>query len=149
MFGYYKLALKLAAAIAETGCLRTELARAHAQADWLAAHVNELKVERAELLARAYGLAIPVPTVEINRGNLAGADPNYGQQVDMGAAPKLPLGDLLNQARDLAEAKKRGAGNQSNTAGYVDFEDMGDEEARDHGIGHNTAGEVVYQGEER
>jgi hypothetical protein len=126
--------------------LRTRLARAEANFDWLASHVNELKLERAALLERCLGLqlaGVPFIQREALATALPGIDPGYAP-----ALGRLPnLGDVLAKARELADVAKRGGEPEtiaSTAPDMIVFEDMGDEAAAQAGIRHAADGTVVH-----
>lgn len=54
---------EMAAVRAERDLLKTQLTGANANFNWLRLRVNALEVERAALVQRAYGIALPVPEV--------------------------------------------------------------------------------------
>lgn len=136
---------ELVAALAANAELRARIATLEAHFDWIAAHVNELKIERAALLERCVGIQLAgVPIIERQHTSLPGAAANY---VPTGPAPNL--GDILSQAREIAADKRRPNSEQDRSiaavdAGAVSFEDMGDDRARAEGVTHNQRGEVVY-----
>lgn len=144
IFGNKQLLAQLLAEKSITAELRARVASLEAHFDWIAAHVNELKIERAALLERCVGIQLAgVPVIERQSAPLPGADPAY--------APTIPpnLGDILNQAREIADDRRRPTSEQDRSiaavdAGAVSFEDMGDARARDEGVTHNDRGEVVY-----
>jgi hypothetical protein len=126
--------------------LRESLARQTAHFDWLAAVVNELKLERAALLERCLGLQLAgVPFIQRERTSVAlpGADPAYEP-----ATGKLPnIGDVMAKARELADVAKRGGEPEtmaSTAPGMIVFEDMGDGAAAEAGIRHASDGSVVH-----
>lgn len=147
MFGTARaLVAALVAEKAVNAELRTQLAKAEANFDWLASHVNELKMERAALLERTIGLQLAgVPVIQrvaAQPSTLPGADPEY---VPTGG--KLPnIGDVLARAREIAEVAKHG-GPEPNIATPgpygIDFEDMGDDAAHAAGMRHAADGTVV------
>lgn len=150
MFGPSKTSL-VAALLAEKTAnaeLRARVAQLTANFDWLASHVNELKIERAALLDRCIDIRLAgVPVIQREVASLPGADPNYQPQVN--ALPNV--GDVLAKARDLVEDSKRPRAEQDGSLAAADlqaisFEDMGDEAARRAGVGHDPAGRLVYAG---
>jgi hypothetical protein len=88
---------------------------------WLQATVNQLQAERAILLERVLGLNLPVPTIVQTPGTPESARHNQRTQrhVDEPAEPF-----------DLVAA----------------FEDMGDEDAKKHGVDLTPDGFVTYSG---
>lgn len=160
MFGFKSklmLALEVARLNGELTAVRTELARANAHFDWLASHVNELKLERAQIMDRVFGIQLPV--AEILRQPaapatpLAGADPNYtptSSAADVAPLPPLRQqgkGDLLAIAREIRDRHARGQDSTDlvgQAVGAVSFEDMGEDEAKRQGIEHDANGELTY-----
>lgn len=140
------LIAEVASQARQIAALMAENARLQAHFDWLASHVNELKIERAALLERCIGIqlgAVPIITREPT-GALPGADPAY-----VPIAGKLPnIGDILNKARELVdEGHKTPAEQESLVAaelGGINFEDMGDEAAARAGVTHDETGRVIY-----
>jgi hypothetical protein len=129
------LACQLAAEHARTSELTRQLALANANFDWLRVHVNELKIERAELYRK---LGYLVPVAEIARTEAASAAlPN----ADDGYTPTRPaLGDLLAKARDIVTgAPDRGM----SEGGELSFEDMGDDAARRAHLTHDDEGHLL------
>jgi hypothetical protein len=120
--------------------LRAENARLATHFDWLAAHVNELKIERAALLDRCMG--IQLAAVPVIGRELPGADPAYAAH-----ATTPNIGEVLNKARELVdEARKPGADRNSLVSaemGGISFDDMGDENAAAAGLHHAPDGTVV------
>lgn len=147
MFGRMKLVSALIAEKAVNTELRAEVARLTTHFDWLASHVNELKIERAALLERCIGIQLAaVPIIQREpTATLPGADPNY----PLPPAGKLPnIGDILAKARDIVEdGRKPGADRQSLVSAEmagISFEDMGDDAAALAGIQHAPDGSVVH-----
>jgi hypothetical protein len=152
------LALKVAELAGILGQKNAEIARLQANLDWLMAHVNELKLERAEILEKTLGIQVPVPIIERHPVAapapfvpLVGADPNYAATPPAADSPLPPLrpnrGDLMQHARDLRDAHSRGEDIAGRMAAALDaglFEDVGDDEAKRLGIEHSPGGEVVY-----
>lgn len=54
---------ELAAIRVERDSLKSQLATAKANFDWLAQRVNGLEIERAQLIRKAYGIDVPVPEI--------------------------------------------------------------------------------------
>lgn len=130
--------------------LRVQLARERERFDWIAAHVNELKLERAELYRRI-GIYVPTPTIErTGVPDLPGADDGY--QVPAGGKV-ADLGDLMASARDLKERAERtrlsdiarAAEPVAGGGGFDGFADIGDEAAAAIGAAHDGAGNLVYK----
>jgi hypothetical protein len=148
MFGFFARADAnvVAALIAEksiNGELRSMLAGERARFDWLAAHVNELKLERAALYARI-GLDVPVPTIERTASRpLPGADDNY---VPPAGHQLANVGDTLARARERRDAAPNpdlAARVLETLAGPLSFEDIGDEAAAALRIEHDRAGNLI------
>lgn len=127
----------------EVGTLKADNARLQAHFDWLAAHVNNLTMERGTLFDKV--LNVTFPAVPIIAQQLPGADPNYQ------AAPPAPevmghphpqLGDILAKAREIEAAARRGAIDQDGPLG-LSFDDMGDDAAARAGLMHAPDGTVV------
>jgi hypothetical protein len=157
MFGWVsqgvgELVAALVAEKAVNAELRAALARERERFDWIAQHMNELKLERAELYRR---IGLYVPTPEIARTgpapDLPGADDHYA--VPPGG--KVPdLGDLMATARELKErAEKTRLADIARAqepgplggGGFDGFDDIGDAAAAAIGIAHDPAtGTVVY-----
>ena len=145
------LALKVAEQAGTIATLHMERARQQANLDWLMNHVNEMKLERAEILERALGIQIPVPILAREPSPpLPGADPAYRPPAPAEApTPPLrtPQGDALNRLRDLRDAAMRGEDVTHRANALMEsglFEDMGDEEAARQGVRHTGSGEVEY-----
>lgn len=127
----YDVQASLQVALARVEELRASLARRNADFDWLAQRLHEVNLERAQLYARI-GVNVPVPEI-------ARAEAPRPPVDDYVPPARLPIGDILNKARDIATAPR----NVSADLGELSFEDMGDEQAAAHGLAHNDAGEVV------
>lgn len=69
-----ELRTKLAAAEAENSTLKTQLAVAQTNFDWLRIKVNSLEFEKAALIERAYNIKLPAP--EITRTPVVGSEPS-------------------------------------------------------------------------
>lgn len=136
---------ELRAAQATITELRVQLARQTAHFDWLSAHVNELKLERAAMLERCLGIQLAgVPQIE-RSPVLPGVDPSYLPT----EFTKPPIGDVIAKARDIVgDARRPGAEGRDTIAAAdlqsISFEDMGDELARTQGITHTRDGGVAY-----
>lgn len=134
----------LVAAMAENGQLRAQIARLESHCDWLMAHVNELKRERADLFAHTLGFqlaGVPVIGREAT-SELQGADPAY-----VATAKPANIGDILAQARDLKDIARRGGMPETSIASpgaELSFEDIGDDAAAQAGLRHAPDGTVVY-----
>lgn len=129
-------ALVKASAVIES--LRAENARLTTHFDWLAAHVNELKVERAALLDRCLGIQLAaVPQIA---RELPGKDPAY----EAGRQPNV--GDILTRARELVTDARNPDRDSLVGAemGGISFEDMGDDAAKAAGIRHHADGTASY-----
>jgi hypothetical protein len=125
--------------------LRSQLVRERERFNWIAEHLHEMKLERAELFQRL-GLYVQVPEIaRVGEPSLPGVDDNYV----VPAAGKVPdMGDLMAQARDLKERVKRtrlaDIVNGSESAGGDNpFDDVGDAAAAAIGLAHDAAGVVV------
>jgi len=147
MFGSKRIVEALLVEQALNAELRVQLARVQANFDWLAAHVNELKVERAALLERLLGLQLQtVATItRAPTGPLPGADPGYQPPAHL----RVPdLGDILAKARESVDAQRQPPADPSlvhaDMAG-ISFEDMGDTAAAAAGIEHAPDGTVRYR----
>jgi hypothetical protein len=138
MFGFTTVSLAtLMQEKAINGELRALVASQRAQLEWFAAHVNELKVERAALFHKI-GLDVPVPTIELPpAAPLPGMDDNYiptaGKQV-------ANIGDQLARRR---EARDRRGPVAAPLANFSGFEDVGDAAARELGLTHDDVGNVL------
>ena len=137
----------LVAAMAENGALRAQVARLESHCDWLMAHVNELKRERADLFAQMLGFQLAgVPVIARQAAALEGADPAYVPT----AADAKPgnIGDILAKAREIREAARaQGGAPESPLAApgaELSFDDMGDDAAAKAGIRHASDGTLVY-----
>jgi hypothetical protein len=146
MFTNRRLAVALERETAINVELRTRLARAEANFDWLAQHVNELKLERAALFDRMLGFQLAgVPVIQRTENlPLPGADPSYQPTVTKHPA----IGDIMAKARELTDAAKRGAPAETSLAtpapDEISFNDMGDEAAAAAGIRHAPDGSAIY-----
>ena len=54
---------ELAAIKAERDGLKTQLATTQANFEWIRTRVNQLEIERAQLIEKAYGIKTPVPEI--------------------------------------------------------------------------------------
>jgi hypothetical protein len=127
--------------------LRSRNAQLAAHFDWLAAHVNELKLERAALFDRCLGLqlhAVPEIAREPLPRELAGADAGYVPNVGKVGH----IGDILEKARELVDERRRPGADRDSRVGAemagISFEDMGDDAAKRAGITHAPDGTVVH-----
>jgi len=93
------------------------LGQAQASIQWLQATVNQLQAERAVLLERVLGLHLPAPTIVRSPGAIP---PTVATSAPVAAAAAEPF--------DLVAA----------------FEDMGDEAAKQQGVGLTPDGFVTY-----
>ena len=124
--------------------LRVQIARLTAHCDWLMAHVNELKLERAQLYERI-GVYVPVPT--IHHGHQPEV-PDNGALIGHGKV--ADVGDLMQKARELRTEQQhdrliREHGNvpMAELSEMDIFSDVGDEAAKKLGIERTADGEVV------
>lgn len=144
MFRSKRLVEALLTEAAVNAELRARIATLQAHFDWLAQHVNELKVERAALLERCLGIQLAaIPSIERSEpASLPGADVAYTPTPPM----KTPrIGDILAQARELVDDRRRPAPSVADAqVGGIEFEDMGDDRAAAEGITHATDGTVVH-----
>jgi hypothetical protein len=125
--------------------LRSQLARVQAHFDWLAQHVNELKLERAELYRRI-GVFVPVPEIQTTAAAavaLPGMDDNYVPP----ATSRVPdLGNVLARARESItndhKTRETRAAHGRPFDGDI-FNDVGDEEAERLGLLRDELGVLV------
>jgi len=139
----HDLAARLAAEQAISGELRATLAQSRANFDWLAARVNELNLERAELYRRI-GVNVPVAEVVRQTVGLVGADDNYAPGA---GAKRADISDLMAKARELQDEARRPVAPGADLPGVghdLSFEDMGDAQAAGAGVMHDASGNVVY-----
>lgn len=95
------------------------LGQAQASIQWLQATVNQLQAERAVLLERVLGLHLPAPTIVRSPGAIP---PTVATSAPVAAAAAAA------EPFDLVAA----------------FEDMGDEAAKQQGVGLTPDGFVTY-----
>lgn len=117
-----------------SAALRTEIATLRTHFDWMAAHINELKIERAAFYQRL-GVFVPVPEVSREHGALPSTD---------GYVPPTgpPTGDVLAAARELRERVATGKSEQHGVSLAI-FEDVGDEVAEQIGLKRTPTGELA------
>ena len=74
---------ELAATRAERDAIKLQLAISQNHFDWMRMKLNSLEMEKAALIQKAYGVTVPVPSIE------------RAQQSDPGLDPFSDVGDEL------------------------------------------------------
>jgi hypothetical protein len=124
--------------------LRTTIARLQTHCDWLMAHVNELKLERAQLYERI-GVYVPVPTIAHSPQPDV---PTDGTMLPRGRV--ADMGDLMQKAREIKmehertrAAKAEGNVPMDELSEMDIFNDVGDDAAKKLRIVRDANGEVT------
>lgn len=84
------LRVELAAVKAERDALRSEVSAMRVNSDWMRIRVNQLEMERADLMHRAYGITLPVP--ELVRAVKPTVEPDQFSFEDLGDRVAKRLG---------------------------------------------------------
>lgn len=83
---------ELATLKVERDRLKSELASSRANEDWMRLRINSLEVERAQLMAKAYGINVPVPEIVRTSPNKTPMELNGALFEDIGEDAARQLG---------------------------------------------------------
>lgn len=137
---------ELSAANAKIVILERELAIQRANFDWLAAHVNELKAERAILLDRVLEVQVPVMSIarEPVQVEVPRAEPRLTPEAlaDKVAFMPPPQGERGTIFRPRTADEPTSAQMAEAIAAGDLFNDVGDDRAREMGLGWDEEGRL-------